>query len=146
MLINPFSSGHQGRHGHEFLGAPSTYLHSKEFKLIFSSRVRFSSTRRRQECICAICKQLQLPKWFPHPERKCVDNLPTTQNSTDLAFSTVCVSSLLIDEIKRIIKTSEIMKYIALDYARSNTFAYTETGKTMQNGPRRIRMDDRSWR
>jgi len=76
MLINPFSSGHQGRHGHEFLGAPSTYLHRKEFKLMFSNRVWFSGTGRRQECICAICKQLQLPKWFPHPERKCVDNLP----------------------------------------------------------------------
>jgi hypothetical protein len=33
-------------------------------------------------------------------------------NLTDMGFLSVCVSSLMVDEIKRIIKTSEIMKYL----------------------------------
>ena len=31
---------------------------------------------------------------------------------TDVLYCAVCVSSVLIDEIKRIIRTSEIMKYV----------------------------------
>jgi protein mago nashi len=43
----------------------------------------------------------------------------------------VCVSSLLIDEIKRIIKTSEIMKYVCHDLV--------EPGLTQ------LREDDAKW-
>jgi hypothetical protein len=56
----------------------------------------------------------------------------------------VVVSSLLVEEIKRIIKSSEIMKYApqttCVQAGRLTAF----TGKMTPNGLPRIRMDDRS--
>lgn len=75
------------------------------------------------------------------------DTLSGPQNSTDIVFYIVCVSSILVDEIKRIIKTSEIMKYVP-PWKNVHVFSsLTPTiGKMTVNGLRRIRMDDRSWR
>lgn len=56
------------------------------------------------------------------------------------------MSSLLIAEIKRIIKESEIMK---LEPRRLVSFKRTlncRTEKMIQNGRRKIRMDVRNWR
>lgn len=53
----------------------------------------------------------------------------------------------MIQEVKRIIKESEIMKYvpqIRLDVATPPT--KLRTGKTIPSGLRRTRTDDRSWR
>lgn len=50
----------------------------------------------------------------------------------------------MVDEIKRIIKTSEIMKYVCAFGESWNPTTYTTTGKTIVNGHKRIRMDDRS--
>ena len=63
----------------------------------------------------------------------------------------MCVSSLLIDEIKRIIKTSEIMKYAHcrrpfIEVDRLELRADSRTEKMIANGPKRIRMGVRSWR
>jgi len=48
-------------------------------------------------------------------KRVCLRAGSWDSNYTDVG-GTVCVSSLLVDEIKRIIKTSEIMKYVASNY------------------------------
>lgn len=51
----------------------------------------------------------------------------------------MCVSSLVIDEIKRIIKSSEIMKYTSAkrsEYPQADSCA----GKMIANGHKRIRM------
>ena len=61
----------------------------------------------------------------------------------------MCVSSLVIDEIKRIIKDSEIMKYDSLtlrSYDRLGAAADQSTGKTMRSGRPRTRMESRSSR
>lgn len=64
----------------------------------------------------------------------------------------MCVSSTMIDEIKRIIKTSEILKYVKQGVTGyklvtiQNTGADNDTGKTMASGHRRTRTGDRSWR
>lgn len=52
----------------------------------------------------------------------------------------------MVDEIKRIIKTSEIMKYGPVLLQSDFSLAYILAGKMIASGPRRIRMDDRSWR
>ncbi|KAI9881048.1 MAG: Protein mago nashi [Pleopsidium flavum] len=57
----------------------------------------------------------------------------------------MCVSSLLIVEIKRIIKESEIMKYAVLGSLLMQTLT-ADQGKTTPNGLRRTRMGDRSWK
>ena len=61
----------------------------------------------------------------------------------------MCVSSLVIDEIKRIIKDSEIMKYDSLfspSYKRLGAAADRPTGKTMRSGRPRTRTESKSWR
>lgn len=60
----------------------------------------------------------------------------------------VCVSSLMISEIKRIIKESEIMKYILtfpLPSSRDSV-ADISKGKTTASGQRRTRMGAKNWR
>ncbi|TVY27478.1 Protein mago nashi [Lachnellula hyalina] len=57
----------------------------------------------------------------------------------------VCVSSVVVEEIKRIIKLSEIMKYGKLPTA-SSFFADISIGKTTRTGPRRTKTDDKSWK
>ncbi len=113
---------------------------------MLSNRVRLQSSRGWKERVCSICEQLQLSKWFPNPERECV-NGSTIPSRIGLTWASlpVCVSSLMVDEIKRIIKTSEIMKYVSCN-PRALLFAYSWTGKMTVNGHRRIRMAGRSWR
>ena len=60
-----------------------------------------------------------------------------------LTMGAVCVSSLLIAEIKRIVKESEIMKYEYLLWVKTNL---TMAGRMIRSGQRRIEMDDKSWR
>jgi protein mago nashi len=104
-----YYSGHRGRFGHEFLG---TYV---PFPFFFpadhaNNRVRFPRPERRQQRHGALRQQLQLPQRLSDPQRECVPPLCTaTQLLTPTP--TVCVSGLMIKEIKRIIKESEIMKY-----------------------------------
>lgn len=50
-----------------------------------------------------------------------------------------------MEEIKRIIKTSEIMKYVGPEFSPSSN-THSSIGKTMVNGQRRTRTDVRSWR
>ncbi len=57
----------------------------------------------------------------------------------------MCVSSLLIAEIKRIIKESEIMKYNRSRRPLAQTLN-SYAGKTMRNGHRRTRTGAKSWR
>jgi len=52
----------------------------------------------------------------------------------------------MIDEIKRIIKTSEIMKFVPLRVQWSSHWADLRIEKMMPNGPRRTKMGGRSWR
>lgn len=58
----------------------------------------------------------------------------------------VCVSSLLIAEIKRIIKESEIMKYVDcfqdVNHRRTDGFP----GKMTPNGQRRTKMGAKNWK
>jgi len=61
----------------------------------------------------------------------------------------VCVSSLMIDEIKRIIKDSEIIKFVSLFLLSLSTppeIVDKHTGKTTPNGHRRTRTDDKNSR
>jgi hypothetical protein len=58
---------------------------------------------------------------------------------------TVCVSDLLISEIKRIIKSSEIMKYSSRRRLYG-TEADCILGKMTRNGQRRTRTGDRNSR
>lgn len=74
-------------------------------------RVRLSSLRRRKKRFRTLCQQFQLSKRFPDPQRKyVVDGILCVFLRLTLFFI-VCVSSLMVEEIKRIIRTSEIMKY-----------------------------------
>ena len=57
----------------------------------------------------------------------------------------MCVSSVVVEEIKRIIKLSEIMKYGKLPTA-SSFLADISIGKTTRTGPRRTKTDDKSWK
>ncbi|KFY83485.1 hypothetical protein V498_08034, partial [Pseudogymnoascus sp. VKM F-4517 (FW-2822)] len=79
-----YYSGHQGRHGHEFLGHQGRHGH--EF-LEFDFRVlgdgRSASARYANN---------------------------SNYRNDSLIRKEMCVSSTMIDEIKRIIKTSEILK------------------------------------
>ena len=68
-----------------------------------------------------------------------------TLRSRSLTFYTVCVSSLLLAEIKRIIKESEIMKYVGL-LSRMSLNTESWLGRMIPSGRRRIRMGARSWR
>ncbi|KAL5313899.1 hypothetical protein ACEPPN_018322 [Leptodophora sp. 'Broadleaf-Isolate-01'] len=88
-----YYSGHQGRHGHEFLEFDFRVLgdgRSASARYANNSNYRNDSLIRKESALiyppCAI----------------------RTRLSTVLLV--VCVSSLMVDEIKRIIKTSEIMK------------------------------------
>ena len=54
---------------------------------------------------------IRTTEMIPLFEKRVCQPTHSSVSSTDLMESTVCVSSLLVDEIKRIIKTSEIMKY-----------------------------------
>ncbi|KAL3427977.1 mago nashi [Phlyctema vagabunda] len=56
----------------------------------------------------------------------------------------MCVSAALVDEIKRIIKTSEIMKYVGIFLGIPERIAHNVAGKMIVNGPRRTRMDVRN--
>jgi len=56
----------------------------------------------------------------------------------------VCVSDTLIAEIKRIIKSSEIMKYRELIEENRQSKADTRTERVTRIGQRRIKMDDKS--
>lgn len=61
----------------------------------------------------------------------------------------MCVSSLVIDEIKRIIKDSEIMKYdilFTILYKRLGAAADRPTGKMTRNGRPKTKTESRSWR
>lgn len=59
----------------------------------------------------------------------------------------MCVSAGVIEEIRRIIKTSEIMKYVLRWKGMRRTTTLTpHIGKTTPNGRRRIRMDGKNWR
>lgn len=57
----------------------------------------------------------------------------------------MCVSSVVVEEIKRIIKLSEIMKYAKLSIT-SSYLANILIGKTTRTGPRKTRMEGRSWK
>ncbi|KAI9645010.1 hypothetical protein NHQ30_007047 [Ciborinia camelliae] len=74
-------------------------------------RIRLSSIRGWKKRVRTLCQQFQLSKRFPDSERKYVAQsiLWVFLQSLTLRFI-VCVSSLMVEEIKRIIKTSEIMK------------------------------------
>ncbi|TPX11597.1 uncharacterized protein E0L32_007808 [Thyridium curvatum] len=94
-----YYSGHSGRFGHEFL--------------VSRIRVRFPGGRRRPERGGAVCQQLELPQRQSDQERESVLTAPNTASwgkITDSDNIAVCVSSLVIDEIRRIVKSSEIMK------------------------------------
>ena len=59
----------------------------------------------------------------------------------------VCVSAVMIQEIKRIIKDSDILKYASCDTPRSSRANPSPpTGKMIRNGRRRTRMVDRNWK
>lgn len=58
----------------------------------------------------------------------------------------VCVSSLLISEIKRIIKESEIMKYYIISISFIDDMTDIASGKMTLDGLRRIKMVVRSLR
>jgi len=76
-----------------------------------SGRVRLSSVGRWEKRECSLCKQLQLPQRLPDQKREYVEREQLEQVYDIYAdLRIVCVSSLLIQEIKRIIKESEIMK------------------------------------
>lgn len=70
----------------------------------------------------------------------------------DGAGITVCVSALMVQEIKRIIKDSEIMKYVrhrvpsAVYRSALADCRFQPTGKMIRNGRRRTRMVDKNWR
>lgn len=74
------------------------------------TRIRFSSLRRWKKRIRTLCQQFQLSKRFLDPQGKYVvyDAIWISLKLTLRLI--VNISSLLVEEIKRIIKTSEIMK------------------------------------
>lgn len=72
-------------------------------------RVRLSSIGGRSIRAGTICEQFELQERLPHQEREYVD---VDVSMRQVTKSAVCVSSLMIDEIKRIIKDSEIVKYV----------------------------------
>lgn len=57
----------------------------------------------------------------------------------------VCVSSLLVKEIKKIIKESEIMKYVPA-WVEGRRTELMRVGKTIRSGRQRTRTDGKSWR
>jgi len=70
-----------------------------------------------------------------------------TLGNPSLTQGSVCVSSLMIKEIKRIIKDSEIMKSVLpLSFLLKLSSPLGKTGKMMENGHRRTRMDARNSR
>ena len=73
-------------------------------------RIRLSSLGGWEKRIRTLCQQFQLSKRFLDPQRKYVvhDALWISRELT--LWFIVNISSLLVEEIKRIIKTSEIMK------------------------------------
>ena len=73
------------------------------------SRIRLPQSWRWPECISTLREQFELPQRFPDPQRKWVFRVDCSIHNA--LIYVVCVSSLLISEIKRIIKESEIMKY-----------------------------------
>ncbi|PQE25741.1 Mago nashi domain protein [Rutstroemia sp. NJR-2017a BBW] len=97
-----YYSGHNGRHGHEFL----------EFDFRVLGDGRSASARYANN---------------------------SNYRNDSLIRKEMCVSSLMIEEIKRIIKTSEIMKYVSSIRLLRNG-AHIWVGKMTANGHRRIKM------
>ena len=66
----------------------------------------------------------------------------------DVLTFTVCVSSLMIQEIKRIIKDSEIMKYDGYHYTpqEGRMLMIMRTEKTTPNGHKRTKTVAKNWR
>lgn len=73
-------------------------------------RIRLSSPRRREKRIRTLCQQFQLSKRFLDSQRKYVVHNTLGMSLELTLLFIVNISSLLVEEIKRIIKTSEIMK------------------------------------
>jgi hypothetical protein len=61
-----------------------------------------------------------------------------------IGYWIVCVSDTLIAEIKRIIKSSEIIKYKGLVEYNGQSKADNSTGRVTKTGQRRTKMGDKS--
>lgn len=104
------SSGHSGRFGHEFLGKSEQESHrsrssDKDQNLILELSAMDALHLRDTQTTPTTAMILSSGKRVSYrPDL----HIPCVVHVTD--STPVCVSSLMIDEIKRIIKDSEILK------------------------------------
>lgn len=109
-------------------------------------RVRLPRCRRRPLSDSTLRKQLELQERLADPEGEYVEEplYDAWHEHQILTGTTVCVSSLMVSEIKKIIKDSEILKYASPASSTTHdciTFDETNlhTERTTRNGRRRTR-------
>lgn len=109
--LTPLSSGHSGRHGHEFLGTIHSLMRPRVIKLTSLQSSTFASLVM-EPAHPPVMQTTPITAMTPSfAKRVCSDLLrPKHRFIGILTTDIVCVSSTMIEEIKRIIKTSEILK------------------------------------
>lgn len=115
QLYLRYYSGHVGSYGHEFI---EFEISGNRLRFALNTKCPFSPGPRSPTPRTDTPRPAQLPQRGPHPARECVHRLSLSPDPADpdpdpdSLSSTVHLSQAVLDEFKRIVAESEIVKCV----------------------------------